>query len=420
MRAAVCVPAAILISLACFSACRVAESLPTPTPTPGTQLDRVEGLRSDFIKGADVSMLKQLEISGGKFYDESGAERDALLILRDHGINWVRLRIWNNPVFARDLVEGGVVIAHAGDSVGGGNCDEAKTLEVASRAKALGLKVLLDFHYSDFWADPGQQNKPAAWVDLDAEELGHAVYDFTSKTIADMRAAGAAPDMVQIGNEVTNGMLWPEGAIWGAGAGGYNGFAALLKRGIRAVRDQDPNAGSSTARIKVMIHLDNGGNNALYRSVFSELVARGVDFDVIGLSFYPYWHGTLSQLKSNMDDISRFFDKDVVVAETSYANTLEDGDACANIFGASQLGAGGYPATVAGQATFIRDLVERVSSVPQARGLGIFYWEPDWIPVAGAGWRTGDGDAWDNQALFDFRGRALPSLNVFALVSTGG
>jgi arabinogalactan endo-1,4-beta-galactosidase len=374
--------------------------------SPGIHVNPIDGLSPDFIMGADVSMLKQIEISGGKYYI-NGVEEDCLKILKDHGVNWIRLRIWNYPTDVN------------GEDLGGGNNDLEKTVEIAVRAKAISLKFLLDFHYSDWWADPATQNKPKAWEGLDSEELKQAVYDYTAKVIQRLVEAGVMPDMVQIGNEINGGMIWPDGKTWKQGSeeiGGYDGLADLLKMGIQAVRDNDPNNDNPRKRAKIIIHLANGGDNDLYRSVFDELTERNVDFDVIGLSYYSYWHGTLEQFKSNMNDISERYKKDVVVAETAYAFTLEDADGLGNLFGENEQNTGGYKATVQGQATAMRDVMEAVAQVSNGRGLGIFYWEPDWIAVEGAGWKTGEGNAWENQAMFDFNGNALPSLNVFNLV----
>jgi arabinogalactan endo-1,4-beta-galactosidase len=372
----------------------------------GIHVNAVDRLSPDFIMGADVSMLKQIEVSGGRYF-VNGVEKDCLTILRDHGVNWIRLRIWNDPT------------SENGEDLGGGNNDLERTVEIAARAKAMGFKFLLDFHYSDWWADPGKQNKPKAWEGLDFEELRQAVYDYTAEVIQRLAEAGAMPDMVQIGNEVNGGMIWPDGKTWRQGSeeiGGYDGFADLLKQGIQAVRDNDPNHDEPGKRVRIMIHLANGGDNKLYRTVFDELTARNVEFDVIGLSYYSYWHGTLNQLKNNMNDISKRYQKDVVVAEAAYAFTLENADDFSNLFGENEQNLGGYKATVQGQATALRDVIAAVAQVPNGRGLGIFYWEPDWIPVEGAGWKTGEGNEWENQALFDFNGNALPSLNVFNLV----
>ncbi len=362
------------------------------------QVNPIDGIRSDFIKGADISMLKEIELKNGKFYDQ-GVEKDCLDILQQHGINWVRLRIWNNPIV--DGVE-----------VGGGNTDEAKALEIAARAKARGMKVLLDFHYSDFWADPGKQNKPAAWANHDAKQLQKDVYDYTSKVMKDFTAKGITPDMVQVGNELNNGMLWPEGKP--VSSEGYKNLAGMIGQGLKAVRDNDPNH-----QVKLMVHLANGGDNALYRSFFDALIVvnKVNDFDVIGLSYYPFWHGKMEQLENNMNDISARYNKDVVVVETAFGFTNDGFDAQKNVYGPTEERIGGYKSSVQGQATGLRNVMEAVSKVNNKRGMGIFYWEPDWIPTPGAGWKHGEGNEWENLAMFDFKGNALESLDVFNLVS---
>lgn len=368
------------------------------------RINPIQGISPDFIKGADVSMLKQIEISGGKFYDQ-GVEKEALQILKDHGVNWVRLRIWNHP-FDVD-----------GKPLGGGNNDKAKTIEIAKRAHDLGLKVLLDFHYSDFWADPEKQNKPLEWEGLNTAQLQDALYEYTADVIQGLTTVGAMPEMVQIGNETNTGMVWPDGKT--TGSGGFEGWANLVKKGVQAIRDHDPNQNDPAKRTKIMVHLADGGNNELYRRNFDQLEARNVDYDVIGFSYYPYWHGPLEQLQQNMTDISKRYNKEVLVAENAYAYTLNDGDNFSNNFGPSQEQLGGYKATVQGQAQEVRDVMNAVAQVPEQKGLGIFYWEPDWIPVKGAEWssKPGEGNGWENQAMFDFNGNALPSLDVFNRVS---
>jgi len=385
---------------------RLSAAKPNLADSAGIRVNPVDGLSDDFIMGADVSMLAQIEAEGGKYY-VNGVEEDCLQILKDHGVNWIRLRIWNDPTDEK------------GQPLGGGNNDLQRTIAIAARAKAMGFKFLLDFHYSDWWADPGKQNRPKAWEGLDSEQLKQAVYDYTAEVIRSLAEADAMPDMVEVGNEVNNGMLWPDGEISGLASeqvGGYDGFSDLLKQAIQAVRDNDPNNNKPAKRIRIMIHLGNGGDNGLYRTVFDALTERNVDFDVIGLSYYSYWHGSLNELKNNMNDISKRYGKDVVVAETAYAYTLDDADGFANLFGENEQNLGGYKATLQGQATAMRDVIAAVAQVPDGRGLGIFYWEPDWIPVEGAGWKTGEGDTWDNQALFDSNGNALPSINMFDLV----
>lgn len=384
---------------------------PTLAPLPplpsdiSIHVNPIDGLSPDFIMGSDVSMLAEMEANGAVFY-ENGVATDCLQILRDHGVNWIRLRIWNDPTDAK------------GVALGGGNNDLKTVSALAARAKKLGLKFLLDFHYSDWWADPGKQNMPKAWVGLDLDHLKTSLYDYTSGVIKDLAKAGAMPDMVQIGNEINGGMMWPVGATSPQGTaqiGGYDALAALLNMGIKAVHDADPNGADPLHRAKTVIHLANGGDNGLYHTVFDALTSRGVDFDVIGLSYYSYWHGPMARLVANMNDISQRYHKPVAVVETAYAYTLSGSDSTANLFDDSSEKEGGYLATVQGQATMIRDVIAAVAQVPGGMGLGVFYWEPDWYSVKGAGWQAGQGDEWENQAMFDPLGRALQSMYVFRL-----
>ncbi|MBB6693227.1 glycosyl hydrolase 53 family protein [Cohnella xylanilytica] len=351
------------------------------------------GGSEEFIKGADISTLQAIEDAGGKYY-ENGQEKDLLAILKDRGVNYIRLRLWNDPVEAD------------------GYNDKAHVIEMAKRVKEAGLKLLLDFHYSDFWADPGKQVKPAAWSSLGYDELKKAVYDYTTEVLGELEAEGAYPDMVQVGNEINSGMLLPDGSV-----SDYDKLAGLLAEGIRGVRDTTP-PGQET---KVMLHLAEGGNNGVFRGFFDAMTQRNVDFDVIGFSYYPFWHGTLGQLKNNLNDIAARYGKEVVVAETSYGYTLADGDGWANSFGQAEADEAGFPATVEGQKRLVTTVMNTVAHVPDGLGLGVFYWEPAWIPVPKnakgeyqAGWKSKEGNAWDNQAMFDFKGNALDSLDAFA------
>ncbi|GGP21103.1 glycosyl hydrolase 53 family protein [Silvimonas iriomotensis] len=376
----------------------------------------VPNLPPDFIMGADVSTLDQVEAAGGKFYNLAGQQQDALAILKANGVNWLRLRLWHTPVNAADVIEDGKVIAHKGDPVGGGNNDLATTLRLAKRAKALKLKYLLDIHYSDCWADPLTQTKPAAWQDLHGAALEKAVYDYTATVMRTLDDAGVAPDMVQVGNELNGGFMWPDGKTWKAKPdeviGGDAGFVALMRQGIAAIRADDARFAGRHTRIAV--HLANGTSNDLYRRVFDLLTREKVDFDIIGLSYYPYLHGGVADLRANMDDMAFRYAKPVAVLETSYAATLQNGDSTPNIFNADSQKVIGYKATPQGQASLVRDVIDAVAQVPAQRGLGLFYWEPAWLP--NVGWRTGDGNGWDNQIMFDFGGHALPSLAVFKRV----
>jgi len=337
------------------------------------------GLR---IRGADVSTLKKNEDFGAVYYDAAGGRRDALSILRANGMNYARLKVWVDPA--------------------DGYNSKARVLEMARRIERQGMGLVIDFHYSDAWADPGKQIKPAAWADLPFDELRQAVYDHTYDVLDSLERQGTPADIAQLGNEINGGLLWPDGR-WD----NWDGLAALLISAGDAVR-------AVSRRTKIMLHLAEGGNNGGHVWWFDNAVARGVPFDVIGVSHYIYWHGTLGSLQFNLNDLTTRYGKDIAVMETAYGFTLAENDSTENIFNASLAQAAGYPATPAGQVAAFRDVMTVVAAVP--RGLGVFYWEPTWTAVEGAGWDPNDptsGDGWENQALFDYSGRALPALTLF-------
>lgn len=388
------------VILSAITATMISCSLPF-TALAAVQVNPIENLSMDFIKGADVSIMPELERNGTKFYD-NGIEQDGLTILKNHGVNWIRVRIWNNPY----------VVGPEG--VGGGNTDEAKAIEMAKRAKALGMKVLVDFHYSDFWVDPGQQKKPDAWKNDSGDKLVDDVYAYTAKVMQDFNAQGVTPDMVQVGNELNNGMLWPEAQLTEDNPNGYKFLAKLLNAGLQAVHDNDKDN-----KVKTMIHLAGVDVN-LYHTFFDNLIVKNKvnDFDIIGMSFYPFWHGTMDDLKNTMNDVSAKYNKDVIAVETAFGYTLEDADFEKNNFGTNEEKVSGYKATVQGQATGLRDVMATVASVNDNRGLGIFYWAPDWVINEKVGWKSnGGGNGWDNLTLFDTKGNALESMDTFNLVS---
>ena len=357
----------------------------------------------DWLKGMDVSSLLEVEACGGGF-SVDGVPGDALAILRDHGANLIRLRLWNDP-YAED-----------GAPYGAGTNDLNRTMALARRAKELGMEWMLDFHYSDFWADPGKQTLPKAWRGMDIAALEHAVYGYTRSILDILRTNDLLPSMVAVGNEITNGLLWPVGR-----RPNFDNIARLVSAGLRAV----------DAGIETIVHLDNGGNNALYREWFDNYFAHGgEDFDCIGLSYYPFWHGKMDGLRENMNDIALRYGKDLIVVETSMGFTLEDYAGYEALAPELRKGMAAtaelaskidYPMTAEGQCAFLRDLAGIIRQVPEGRGRGFVYWEPAWIPVPGSGWAsapalhyTGEsgpgGNEWANQALFDYDGRALPAL----------
>ena len=363
---------------------------------------------ADFIKGADISTLLEAEQHGAKFYNQNGQQQDAIAILKANGVNYVRLRLWVDPQDA------------SGKTYGGGSNNLENTIALAKRVKALGLKLLLDFHYSDFWTDPGKQFKPKAWEKMDYPQLKTAIHDYTRDTIARFKQEGVLPDMVQIGNEINGGMLWPEGKSWGQGGGEFDRLAGLLNAAIGGLKENL----TGGEQVKIMLHLAEGTKNDTFRWWFDEIAKRGVPFDIIGLSMYTYWNGPISALKANMDDISKRYNKDVIVVEAAYGYTLDNCDNAENSFQAKEEKDGGYPGTVQGQYDYIHDLMQSVIDVPDHRGKGIFYWEPTWIAVPGTTWATKagmkyihdewkEGNARENQALFDCQGKVLPSITVF-------
>ena len=360
---------------------------------------------TDFIKGMDISTLLEQEACGARYYN-NGIQDDMLNILKSYGVNSVRLRLWNDP-YSED-----------GTPYGAGTNDLEKTIVMAKRAKALDMGFLLDLHYSDFWADPGKQIVPKAWRGYSEDELEQAVYQFTVEVMERLHKEDVKPTMVQVGNELTNGLLWPTGK-----KPNFDNIARYINAGIRGVRAVD-------AEVPIMIHLDNGGLNEMYVEWFDNFMRRCEPFQIIGFSYYPFWHGTLEQLEFNMRDMAKRYNKDLIVAEVSMGFTMEDYRKYEKMPVEQLKGMATKPELVEnleyemspeGQADFMKDVMTRIASIPG--GKGFYYWEPGWIPVPGCGWAseeallyTGEqgpgGNEWANQALFDYEGNALPALSV--------
>lgn len=381
-------------------------------------VEKIDNLSEDFIMGCDVSTVISLENSGVKYYDYDGKEADLFSVLKESGVNYVRVRVWNDP---KD---------ENGNGYGGGNCDIATACEIGRRAAEAGLKLLVDFHYSDFWADPSKQQAPKAWEGMEIEEKSEAVYEYTKSCLKQLNEAGADIGMVQVGNE-TNGKMCGE-KIW-------MNIYYLMDAGSRAIREMNPDA-------LVAVHFTNPETVDRIQNYASKLKYYELDYDVFALSYYPYWHGSLENLTSVMSEISETYGKKVMVAETSYAYTLEDGDGQGNTIGDVVNYEKHYPISVQGQSREIADVIQAVANVGES-GIGVFYWEPAWIPVPGESWEERNplweqygsgwassysasydpddaglyygGCAWENQALFDFDGKPLESLKTFGLVRTG-
>lgn len=376
----------------------------------------VEGLARDFALGADVSSVLSLEASGVVFRDASGKEADLFALLADAGVTDVRVRVWNDPYDEQ------------GRGYGGGTVDVERAVKIGKRATAAGMGVLVDFHYSDFWADPGKQMSPKAWEGLSPAERAAAAGEFSREALTAMRDAGVDVRMVQVGNETNNGV---------AGLTAWPDMCALFSAGAAAVREVFPDA-------RVAIHFANPEREGEYARYAKILANYEVDYDVFASSYYPFWHGSLENLQTVLSEISQEHGKEVMVAETSWVYTLGDHDGQPNVIGSPEL-ATNYAISPQGQADAFRDVVAAVSDIG---GIGVYYWEPAWLPVGppddlagnrelwnrdGSGWASEyssdydpddagvhwGGSGWDNQALFAPDGTALPSLRMFEYVRTG-
>lgn len=364
--------------------------------------------REQLIKGMDLSVLAEVEACGGKYFDH-GIQGDAMKILAGYGMNMVRLRLWNDPYDAQ------------GRPYGAGTCDLPCVMGLARRAKRLGIAWMLDMHYSDFWADPQKQMLPKAWEGKTLEELAKAVEEYTFSVLTVLKESRLLPAVVAVGNEITNGLLWPIGKFSDSKA-----MVRLINAGIDGIRRVKPD-------LPIMLHLDNGGNNELYRTWFDTyFAAGGKDFTYIGLSYYPFWSGTLEDLHRNMNDLAGRYRKDMIVAEVSAGFTLEDYQAYEQLPDDKRKGMAAkpqvtrqvpYPMTPEGQSRFMQDFIEVLHKVEGNRGKGFIYWGPEWIPVPGSEWAGEEairymkekgpgGNEWANQALFDYDGNALPALEV--------
>lgn len=382
-------------------------------------VEPVDGISDDFYRGMDASAVLALENSGVKYYNFDGEKQDVFMTLAQAGVNYIRLRVWNDPYDEN------------GNGYGGGNNDVATAIALGQRATKYGMKVCIDFHYSDFWADPKKQFVPKAWEGMDIEEKSDALYNFTLESLTQLLDAGVDVGMVQIGNEINNGM---------SGETDVANIRKLLTAGSKAVREAAANSGKE---ILVAIHYTNIDDMKKLDTLLTGLQVKEIDYDIVGLSFYPYWHGTMDDLKNAITHIRNTYGKKVYVAENAYCYTAEDGDGSANSVEGTDDLAEGYSASVQGQANEVRDVCAAAS---EAGAEGVFYWEGTWIPVGpadadnsdlwekyGSGWASSyasgydpkdagqyyGGCSWDNQAMFDFTGHPLASLNVFKYLKYG-
>ncbi len=330
-----------------------------------------------FYKGFDISSLLEMEDNGFKLYTEDNQECEALELCRMNGVNSIRLRIWNDPSSVPEAR---------------GYCDLEHTVRFAKRIKEKKLHFLLDFHYSDWWADPGKQRKPKAWEHLDRDALVQAVYDYTRQVLERLREEGCLPDMVQVGNEIRSGMLFPDGEV-----PNYAQLAKLVNAGIQAVRDVD-------SRIQVMVHLDQGGKYYYLREWYDAMFAAGLQaFDVIGISFYSFWHGTFTDLKNSMEALVERYQLPVIVVETAHPWRSEE----EGFITKEQEKIAGFVAGIEEQKTVMRLMMNIVASVSNEMGCGVYYWEPLVLPMNCQG-------SWGrNMGMLSLEGKALPGMAEF-------
>ncbi|MCD8203700.1 MAG: glycosyl hydrolase 53 family protein [Coprobacillus sp.] len=372
-----------------------------------SSISKIEEIASneDYILGVDLSSIIEVENAGGVFYDFNGKESDIFSVLSESGINYIRIRLWVDP-FDED-----------GNSFEGGGNDLETDLEIAKRASEAGMKVLLDFHYSDFWADPGKQIIPRAWEGQAGEELYRTASEYTTSVLEAFNEVGATPSMVQIGNEINN--------EWICSLKGEE-FYSFVGECASAVRSYDPS-------IEIALHLAMDQSINTLVSSFNGFISHDIDFDIIGLSYYPYWHGSLSTLDSNLSKLEESFDKKICIMEYAYGYTLDSSEMSfntSNIFNKSCERNGGYEATPTGQALCIYDINKTISSHKSV--IGSFYWEPAWLGLEGTSWASSDAFtyqrvngldtnglgtcSWVNQALFDYNGYPLESLKTYNIM----
>ncbi|MBR1742665.1 MAG: glycosyl hydrolase 53 family protein [Lachnospiraceae bacterium] len=388
----------------------------------------ISNLSSDFIRGVDISSLASFEDAGTSFYYLDGTKGDMFDILSGAGVNYVRLKIWNNPYDSSSPYKG----------YGGGNSDLSKAKTLGKRATDAGMKVFIDFHYSDFWCDPEKQFAPKEWSSYTLAQKKQAVYGYTKWALGELLDYGVDVGIVQIGNE-TNGSMCGVGGLYDGVWDLSSGVADLMQEGCYAVDDINASYGKSI--LKALHFTDLNENGQWYASCLN---AQGVDYDIYSTSYYPMWHGTAADLTTNLTTIAKTYNKKVMVAETAYPYTLDNLDDTSNTVSEYCMNYTNYSVSVAGQAEAVKSICEAVNNVntnyKSGYGLGAFYWEPSWIPTSssargtyGTGWAsstsgnfellynssvnffstTDKGSSWENMALFDTNGVAMKSLYVF-------
>jgi arabinogalactan endo-1,4-beta-galactosidase len=375
------------LSMAILAGCEPEEPIVTPQPP-----EPVQSLELDFITGMDLSYQPLMEELDVPYYDSNGDRiSDMVDFVTTNGVNLVRLRLFHSPELNDRVV---------------GSSNLQRVLTYAERVVQAGNQVLLDIHYSDSWADPGQQTPPAAWAGLSFQELNDSVYQYTLKVLQAFHSRNALPYMVQIGNETNSGFLWDHGRVWGAFEGNWPNYASLLHSAIGAVEQVEMESGEE---IYTMLHVAGVVDQNAF---FQRIDQQGVEYDLIGLSHYHLHHTrNLNQLQTALNQLATTYQKPIIIVETSYPWTLAWNDWTHNAVGLEEQLISGYPATIDGQKAYYENFVSILKDVPNNLGAGFIWWAPDLVAFDGN--QSSDGSSFENLTVFDFDNKVLPVIEVF-------
>lgn len=369
----------ILFSIVLLSRC-------TSNKISDSNLEEVIKPETTFYKGMDLSFQSELETYNIQYKDSNGNPIDVLTYAASNGTNLIRLKLWHTP------------------QDGWNSLAEVKAY--AKRVKNNTMDFLLDVHYSDYWADPGKQTPPIAWQNMTNEQIRIAIYNYTKDVVQQLKAQNTLPKIIQIGNETDSGFLWNYGKVWNGFSNNWDNYVVLINEAVKAIREVDTNNS-----IKIMLH-HSSVEKAIY--FFNKLKPYNIDFDIIGLSYYPQFQiKDLSLVKSKITELALNFNKDILIAEVAYPFTLDWNDNSANYIGDTSQILSEFPATPQGQKAFFDWLISTLKNIPNKRGIGFCYWAPDWVAFTGNESTSTNGSAWENQCLFDFNFKALPVFDVY-------
>ncbi|WP_282044258.1 glycoside hydrolase family 53 protein [Winogradskyella flava] len=340
-----------------------------------------------FYKGMDLSFQSELEDYNIDYKDTNGNSVELLDFAKSKGTNLVRLKLWHTPQDGENGLE--------------------DVKNYALKLKSRNMDFLLNFHYSDYWADPGTQTPPVAWQNMTIDQLKTAIYSYTKDVVQQLKAQNTLPEMIQIGNETDSGFLWDYGKVWNEFNNNWNNYVDLVSEAIRAVREVD-----TDNKVRIMLH-HSSVENAIF--FFNELQPFHLDFDIIGLSYYPQFQiRNLDLVASKLNELANNFNKDILLVEVAYPFTLQWNDNQTNYIGSLDQTLSEFSPTPQGQKAYFEWLIQTIKNIPEDRGIGFCYWAPDWVAFNGNEATSTQGTSWENQCLFDFDLKALPALDVFS------